>query len=89
MLTIWRQVDVLSNYVFNPESWKNQLEDQSITDDDIKKSLISLHNPLLHYHIIDYKARIVLHKTRFCLQINKYKDEEEPWCQTCKREDGI
>ena len=73
----------------NPESWKAQLKDPDITKDDIKQSLISLHSPLLPNDIIDYKTRVVLHKTQFRLMINKYKKEVEPWCQICLRDDGI
>ena len=73
----------------NPESWQAKLSDQNITENDIKQSLISLHSPLLPRDIVDYKTRLVLHKTQFRLMINKHKEEVEPWCQNCIREEGV
>ena len=55
----------------NPESWQAKLSDPNITENDIKQSLISLHSPLLPRDIVDYKTRLVLHKTQFRLMINK------------------
>ena len=72
--------------IHNHEKWKKKLKSNTVTPEQVKKSMIHLHSPYLDSTSADYLARLRLGKTLFNNQLFAIRLIDDDTCKTCQRE---
>ena len=72
--------------IHNPIKWVKKLRDNTVTTEQIKKSMIHLHSPYLDSTSADSLTRLKLGKTLFNNQLFAIGLIEDKTCKTCIRE---
>ena len=92
MGTIYRKIisrSLSKTDVHNLYKWKTKLNDNLVTRNHVKQSMINLQSKYISSDTADVLSRLKLGKTLFGNQLFKIGLTDTPNCSTCERELGV